>query len=114
MYHSTTQIVPDHTNHTPYKFTHKLTVTAVGGEAVIGKVPRKVAEYWNSLDRARLAYILIDKKHNISRTLGGRVIDPTFTAKRWTDVCDKVDLDDPALEWDPTYAVVDKDENVSV
>ena len=112
MYHNNARVFADfsNTNHLPY--THKLTVTALGGEAVIGKVPRKVAEYWNGFDRDNLSYLLIDQKRNISRTLGGRLIDPIFTTKRWNDVCDVVELHGPALDWDPYFAVVDRNETV--
>ena len=112
MYHSNIQIVPDYHNPINHTHTYKLRVTAIGGQAVIGRIPRNVAEYWNRFDRGELATLLIDNDRNISRTLGGRLIDPSFTAKGWEDVCDVVDLDGPCLEWEPYYAITGTDDSL--
>lgn len=87
--------------------TYSVHVTAIGGRAVIGRVTRKVAEYWNQFDRDDLADILIIRGLNINETVDGVVIDPDFTSRTWTDVCDEVNLDGPVLEWVPRIVVID-------
>ena len=108
MYHSNTQIVPDYTNPINFPFCYRMSVTAIGGRAVVGRIPRKVAEYWNEFDRAELAELLIVQDRDVSRTLEGKQIDPDFTTTSWLDVCDEVDLEGPALDWDPQLRVVDE------
>jgi hypothetical protein len=87
----------------PYHYSVK--IAGVGGEAVVGRLTHKVAEYWNSQDREMLAVYHMVQGGCLNLDLNDNEIDPGFSTERWHECDELMHENGPILEAQPRLFV---------
>lgn len=69
--------------------TYTIQLSGLGGEWVIGRLTRPVAEYWSRWDRHALALYHLNGGGRLELNENGEVLDEAFSIQRWHE-CDDV------------------------
>lgn len=68
---------------------YTIQLSGLGGEWVIGRITRPVAEYWDQWDRNDLAFYHLNGGGRLELNEDGEVIDKAFSIERWHE-CDDI------------------------
>lgn len=91
---------------------YSVKIAGLGGEAVVGRLTHKVAEYWNGQDREMLAMHHMVQGGCLNLDLNDNEIDPEFSTERWHECDGLMHENGPVLEAQPRLFVESGDREV--
>lgn len=91
---------------------YRIQLSGLGGEWVIGRLTRPVAEYWSQWDRHALAKYHLQHGGRLELDIDEEVIDEAFTIQRWHECDDIMHEYGIVIECNPDLIVEQNDQQI--